>query len=113
MACRAGCIFHSLATTGPLERLEFWFISCVDRRIHSRLDDAQGAAQIHYLVFTTAVLNRCLDVFRDVSTGAGWKAGERSIKAAILLLGMLACCRLSSAHWKKTLTPSCRPACLS
>lgn len=42
--------------------------------------------------------------FRDVSTGAGWKASERSIKAAILLLGMLACCRLSSAHWKKTLT---------
>lgn len=41
--------------------------------------------------------------FRDVLHGAGWKASERMVKAAILILGMLACCRLSAALWKLTL----------
>jgi len=41
--------------------------------------------------------------FRDVLEGAGWKASERTVKAAILTLGMLACCRLPSSLWKLTL----------
>lgn len=41
--------------------------------------------------------------FRDVVNGAGWKASERTLKAALLVLGMLACCRLSLPAWRLTL----------
>lgn len=41
--------------------------------------------------------------FRDVLHGAGWKASERTLKAALLVLGMLACARLPWAQWRLSL----------
>jgi len=41
--------------------------------------------------------------FRDVLHGAGWKASERTLKAALLVLGMLACAGLPWAQWRLSL----------
>lgn len=39
--------------------------------------------------------------FRDVVHGSGWAAGERMIKATILLLGLLACAELPLPSWRR------------
>lgn len=42
-------------------------------------------------------------ISRDVTQGSDWKAGERTVKAALLTLGLLACCRLSVQQWRLAL----------
>lgn len=38
-------------------------------------------------------------LFRDVGTGGDWRAGERTLKASLLLLGLIASSRLSLEAW--------------
>jgi len=38
-------------------------------------------------------------LFRDVGTGGDWRAGERTLKASLLVLGLIACSRLSLPTW--------------
>lgn len=38
-------------------------------------------------------------LFRDVATGGDWRAGERTLKAGLLLLGLIACSRLPLPGW--------------
>lgn len=42
-------------------------------------------------------------LFRDVSTGGDWRAGERTLKAGLLVLGLIACSRLDFEIWSKGL----------
>ena len=42
-------------------------------------------------------------LLRDVDTGGDWRAGERTLKAGVLLLGLIACCRLSLPIWRASL----------
>lgn len=39
--------------------------------------------------------------FRDAMHGSGWAAGERMIKASILLLGLMACAELPLPSWQR------------
>jgi len=40
-------------------------------------------------------------MLRDVSGGSDWRAGERTLKAALLTFGLLACARLPQVHWQR------------
>lgn len=40
-------------------------------------------------------------LLRDVSGGSDWRAGERTLKAALLTLGLLACARLPVRQWRR------------
>lgn len=42
-------------------------------------------------------------LLRDVGTGGDWRAGERTLKASVLLLGLIACCHLSLPIWRASL----------
>lgn len=40
-------------------------------------------------------------MLRDVSGGSDWRAGERTLKATLLIFGLLACARLPLVHWER------------
>ena len=42
-------------------------------------------------------------LFRDVSTGGNWRAGERMLKACVLVVGLIACSRMDFLIWGKVL----------
>lgn len=42
-------------------------------------------------------------LYRDVSTGGDWRAGERTLKASLLVLGLIACSQLDFQIWCKSL----------
>lgn len=89
-----------------LDRLSGWNVSSV----HALLAGTALAilmfrqqAKLIALFFLVLLVAIAWMSFRDVVEGAGWKASERSIKAAIMVLGMLACCRLPLRLWQMTL----------
>ena len=89
-----------------LDRLSGWHVGSV----HALLAGTALAvlifrqqARIIALFFLVLLVAIAWMSFRDVVQGAGWKASERTIKAALLVLGMLACCRLPLPVWKATL----------
>ena len=86
-----------------LDRLSGWHVSSMHPLLAGGIlawlsfRQRPRAATLFFAVLLVAIAWMWM---RDVPAGAGWKAGERLAKAALLLLGLLACSRLPLPAWK-------------